>query len=226
MTSIGCVAVGPFGVAVQVAPQVGQGDEVRQRAREGGLELARLLAQLRLDVRQADEGVGLGLGREGPQFGRVAGQRLAVLADPQEALLGQAPALVAGHRAEPDVVLLGAGEVDAVRPALARRDDHQVDLRTTAQPDRGLVAAAPEDLLDVADWPMNRSRIAGASGVSARMSRSPMDSRRRRNEPAGVSATTPGAMARSDSWPSTSLGGPVEQQTRRAGLDAGDAARI
>ena len=61
-----------------------------------------------LDERQAEEGVRLGLGGEGPQLGGVAGQRLAVLADAQEALLGQAPALVAGHRPEPDVVLLGA----------------------------------------------------------------------------------------------------------------------
>ena len=57
-----------------------------------------VLAQLGLDERQAEEGVRLGLGGEGAQLGGVAGQRLAVLADPQEALLGQAPALVAGHR--------------------------------------------------------------------------------------------------------------------------------
>ena len=113
-------AVRPFRVAVEVAAQVLEPDEGRQRAREGRLELARLLAQLRLDVRQAEEGVRLGLGLERPQFGRVAGQGLAVLADPQEALLGQAPALVAGHRAEADVVLLGAREMDAVGPALRR----------------------------------------------------------------------------------------------------------
>ena len=83
-------------------------DERRQPAGQRRLDLAGVLAQLGLDERQAEEGVRLRLGRERPQLGVVAGQRLAVLADPQEALLGQAPALVAGHRPEPDVVLLGA----------------------------------------------------------------------------------------------------------------------
>ena len=69
-----------------------------QRAGQGGLDLALVLAQLGLDERQAEERVGLGLGGERAQLGVGAGQRLAVLADPQEALLGQAPALVAGHR--------------------------------------------------------------------------------------------------------------------------------
>ena len=95
-------------------------DERRERAGQRGLELAGILAQLRFDERQADERVCLGFGGERPKLGGVAGQRLAIVADPQEPLLGQAPALVAGHRAEPDVVLLGAGEVDAVGAALAR----------------------------------------------------------------------------------------------------------
>ena len=56
-----------------------------------------VLAQLGLDEGQAEERVRLGLGGEGAQLGLGAGQRLAVLADAQEALLGQAPALVAGH---------------------------------------------------------------------------------------------------------------------------------
>ena len=102
------VAVGPVGVAVQVAAQVGLGDERRQPAGQRRLDLAGVLAQLGLDERQAEEGVGVGLGGEGAQLGVVAGQRLAVLADPQEALLGQAPALVAGHRPQADVVLLRA----------------------------------------------------------------------------------------------------------------------
>ena len=87
----------------------------RQRPAQRGLDLAGVLAQLRLDERQAEERVRLGLGRERAELGGVAGQRLAVLADPQEPLLREAPALVAGHRPQPDVVLLGAGEVDAVR---------------------------------------------------------------------------------------------------------------
>ena len=100
---------------MQVAAQVGQGDQRRQRAGQRRLELAGVLAQLGLDERQAEERVGLGLGGEGPQLGGVAGQRLAVLADAQEALLGQAPALVAGHRPQADVVLLRAREMDRGR---------------------------------------------------------------------------------------------------------------
>ena len=109
MTSIGVDAVGPVGVGVQVAAQVAErrssgGSRPGQRR----LDLAAVLAQLGLDERQVEERVRLRLGRERAQLGGVAGQRLAVLADPQEALLGQAPAAVAGHRPEPDVVLLGA----------------------------------------------------------------------------------------------------------------------
>ena len=142
------VAVGPVGVAVQVAAQVGQVDELRQAAGQGSLDLAAVLAQLRDDERQAEERVRLVLGGERAQLGGIAGQRLAVLADPQEALLRQAPAAVAGHRAEPDVVLLGPGEVDPVGPRLARWHDHQVGLRPAHQPDGRLVAALVDDRID------------------------------------------------------------------------------
>ena len=57
---------------------------------------------------------------ERPEVGGVAGQRLAVLVDPDEALLGQAPAAVAGDAAEPDVVVGRAREVDEVGARLAR----------------------------------------------------------------------------------------------------------
>ena len=144
-------AVGPVRVAVQVAAQVGDVDEGRQRARERRLDLAAVLAQLRLDERQAEEGVRLGLGRERPELGGVAGQRLPVLADPQEPLLRERPALVAGHRAQADVVLLRPGEVDAVRAGLAGRHDHQVHLRAAQQADRGLVPAGVHDVVDGAE---------------------------------------------------------------------------
>ena len=85
---------------------------------------------------------------ERPQLGVGAGQRLAVIADPEEALLRQAPALVPGHRPEPDVVLLGPGEMDAIRAGLAGRHDHQVDLRSAHQPDGRLVAATIDDRVD------------------------------------------------------------------------------
>ena len=46
-----------------VAAQVGPGDEHGQSSGQPGLDLAAVLAHLRLDERQAEEAVGLGLGR-------------------------------------------------------------------------------------------------------------------------------------------------------------------
>ena len=97
---------------------------------------------------QAEEGVRLRLRGEGPELGGVPGERLAILADPQEPLLGQAPALVAGPLAEADVVLLGPREVDPVRAGLAGRHDHEVGLRAAQQADRRLVAALVDDVVD------------------------------------------------------------------------------
>ena len=74
-------------MAVEVAGQVVERDEVRERAVEGRLDLALILAQLGLDERQAEECVRLLLRGERPQLGDVTGQWLAVLADPQKALL-------------------------------------------------------------------------------------------------------------------------------------------
>ena len=45
-------AVGPVGVAVEVAPEVGERHEVGQPTGQGGLDLAPVLAQLGLDERQ------------------------------------------------------------------------------------------------------------------------------------------------------------------------------
>ena len=140
-------AVGPVGVAVQVAAQVVERDEARQRAGEGRLDLAAVLAQLRLDERQAEERVRLLLGGERPQLGAVTGQRLAVLADPQEALLGQAPALVAGALAEPDVVLLRAGEVDPVGAGVPGDMTMRSTCGPRSEPHGRLVSALVEDLI-------------------------------------------------------------------------------
>ena len=96
----------------------------------------------------------------------LAGQRLAVIPDPEEALLGQAPASVASALAEADVVLLATGEVDPVRARLARRNDQEVDLRTAEQPDGGLVRAAVDDPVDrgQADEPFHERRRVGRLG--------------------------------------------------------------
>ena len=135
-------------MAVQVAAQVAQLDQAREPAGERGLDLALVLAQLGLDERQAEEGVGLGLGGERAELGLGTGERLAVLADPQEPLLGQAPALVAGHRPQPDVVLLRAGEMDPVRPGCFGRHGHQVHLGPAEQADRRFGAALVDHVVD------------------------------------------------------------------------------
>ena len=142
-----------------VAPQVGDLDEGRQPAVPRGLDLARVLAQLRRHLGQVEEPVHLGLGGEGPQLGRGPGRDLALVVEAGEALLRQAPAAVAGDPAEADVVLLAAGEVDEVRPGLARRHRHEVDLRPAGQPHGGLVWPGPDDGLD-----RGQSREAGDDG--------------------------------------------------------------
>ncbi len=141
-------AVGPLGVTVQVAGEVLEPDEGRHPAGERGLDLTLVLAQLRFDERQPEEGVGFLLGREGPELGVIARERLAVLADPEEALLGQAPAHVPGSFPEADVVLLRAREMDAVRSRGAGRHHHEIDLRSAHDAHRGLGATLVQDLID------------------------------------------------------------------------------
>ena len=102
-------------MAVEVAREVLEPDEVGEPGRQGGLDLTMVLAQLGLDEREPEEGVGIVFRGERPQLGVVAAERLAALTDAQETLLGQAPAHVPGALAETDVVLLRSGEVDAVR---------------------------------------------------------------------------------------------------------------
>jgi hypothetical protein len=138
-------------VGVAIAPEVGLGNERRESPGPCRLDLTGVLAQLGLDERQIEERVRLGLGRERLQLRVRAGERLAVLADLQEAVLRQAPALVAGDRPEADVVLLRAREVDEVRPGLAGWHRHEVDLRAAEHPDRRLVATAADDLVGDAE---------------------------------------------------------------------------
>ena len=51
---------------MQVAAKIGELDEPRQAACDRCLDLAAVLAQLGLDVREVEERVDLGLGRERP----------------------------------------------------------------------------------------------------------------------------------------------------------------
>ena len=134
------VAVGGVGVAVQVAAHVAELDEPRELAPRGGLDLARVLAQLGRDPRQADRGVDLLLGRPG----HAPGARLA-----EHAVLVELEPAPDGHLADADVVLLGAGEVDEGGAEARRLDDAQVDLDPLPVPDRRLGLAALEHVGDL-----------------------------------------------------------------------------
>src|SRR5439155_15218528 len=138
----GVDAVRPVGVAVAIAAEVAQLDEVREAAGHRRLDLTTILAQLRLDERQSEERVGLRLVAEGPELGVRSGEGLAILADPQEPVLGEAPAEVARERAQADVVLLASREVDARGAGLAGRHDHEVDLWAAQEANRRLVRSA------------------------------------------------------------------------------------
>ena len=157
-------AVAPVGVRVEVAAEVRSRDQGRQAALVAGLDLAPVLAQLGLDVRQPEEAVRAGLVLERPELGGVALEWPAVLVDPEIALLAQRPAAITGDPAEPDVVVRGPGEVDEVRPGLAGRHDHQVDLRAAEDRDRRLRGAGAEDLVDdaqVGEPVDDRRRVRG-----------------------------------------------------------------
>ena len=103
-------------MAVQVAAQVRQLDQARRL--EAGLELAAILAQLGLDVRQAEQRVDLLLGLEAV---RLAGRVL------EDAVLGDVQPLAHRHLAERRVVVLGAGEVLEQVAERLGRDDPQID---------------------------------------------------------------------------------------------------
>src|SRR5664280_57062 len=149
----GVDAVRPVGVAVAIAPQIGARHEHRKRPRVTGLYLAAILAQFRLDERQAQETIGLPLGREGPEFRAVARRILArrilaVVAQAQVSLLGQTPAAVASDPPQPDVVFLRPCEMDQVSAHLAGRHDHQIHLRPAQKSDGGLVRPLRQNRLN------------------------------------------------------------------------------
>ena len=115
------------------------GDQVRQLAGERGLDLAAVLTQRGFDVRQAERLVDLRLGLGGEQ---VAGGRL------EQAVLVELQPLAHRHLADPDVVGLGAGEVDH-RGAPGLEGHHaEVDLEPVPRQDRGLRVAASDHPVD------------------------------------------------------------------------------
>ena len=95
-------AVGGRRVHVQVAAQVLERDQPRQRAGLGRLDLAAILAQFRRDERQAERLVDAFLG--------LAGHERTVV-HPVEAVFVQLEAALDGAVAKRDVVALRAGEV-------------------------------------------------------------------------------------------------------------------
>ena len=106
-------------MAMQVTLEVGELDQLRQRAIRRRLQLAAVLAQLRLDVFQPQQGVHLGLG--------LAAMRLA-RGVVEDAVLGDVNPLSCRRVAQRHVVLLGAREVLEQVAELIRRDDLQIDL--------------------------------------------------------------------------------------------------
>ena len=160
---------------------------VGSRPLAGRLDLAAVLAQLGLDARR---GRGSRTPRPRPRTcgarRRRPVERPALLVDPQEALLGQAPAAVAGDAAEPDVVVRRAREVDEVRPGLARRHDHEVDLRPAQDRDGRLRLARAQHLVRPRRGAVNRSTTVFGVRPSRRAGRG------RRSSPAGGAASPPG----------------------------------
>ena len=160
----GLAAIGPIGMGVQVAAQVGKLKERWQFARDGGFDFTGIFAQLRLDEGQVEEPIGRFLRGERSQLGGGAAQDRAVLSQAREALFGQAPALVPCSFAEAHVVRFGACEVDQICPGGSRRHPHQIDLRTTGLPNRGLLGSLVDHRLDIRqrrEPPNRRSRIHG-----------------------------------------------------------------
>ena len=138
-------------MGVQVALDVGKRDQLRQEALEGGLDLAVVLAQLGLDVRQSDLCVGFLLGAAG-DLGVILED--AVLVHLQAAL--HAPA---AHR---DVVRLGPGEI-VQRRAVARLGHHaDVHLQSGAQAHRRAGVPVAEHVIDVfeSDEPAHDVRVS------------------------------------------------------------------
>ena len=77
--------VRPVRMAVEgVAAGILEPDEVGEPGRQGGLDLTMVLAQLGLDEREPEEGVGIVFRGERPQLGVVAAERLAALTDAEK----------------------------------------------------------------------------------------------------------------------------------------------
>ncbi len=212
-------AIGPVRVRVRVALHVLAGDERRQPAGSGGLDLAVALRAARAAIH----------GR--PRRAYTSASSASSSSDPSSMTLNpfsdsDQPA-VERQSAECDVVLLVAGEVDEMGAPCGGRTDHQVDPWTVAQDDAGLVRPGRDDLVDLAERIERRDDrrrvLDGREEVEIADGRLAT----RRSDPAGSMRVTPRTSRRSLHQAGDERIGVVEQQARVAAapLDAGDRRR-
>ena len=119
-------AVGPVGVDMEIAADVGDGHETRQPVCLGGRYLAAVLAQFRLDECKTELLIDLRFGDAGnPPF---AGKHTVLV---------QFPAVLVGEAAQRDVVSFGAGKIEQRGAVAPLRDGADIDLQARPQHDGG-----------------------------------------------------------------------------------------
>ena len=194
-------------MAVQVAADVGELDEIGELARRRRRDLAVALAQLGLDVGEAEAlvdlslvgvlGDGAGLGLEDPVLGH------------REALLDRALAQV-------DVVLGRAGEVLEQVAVGVGSDDPQIDRDPVVGDDLGAGGCRRSRACATSPCSVSASARAFGSVAVAIRSMSLQVSARRRAEPAISTASLAGC-ARSALASSSAMGRTSESSSRSSG---------
>ncbi len=129
---------------MEVAAQVLDPDQAGKPALGRGLDLAAVLAHLGGDPGEAHGGVDVRLLAAGDEFALFL---LVPFLDPEDAVLGDAQALLDRPAAELDVVLLGAGEVDQSGAVALAGHHPQVHLEPRAEDDRAPRVAGHQDLV-------------------------------------------------------------------------------
>ncbi len=124
---------------VEVAADVGEGDELREGVGCGGFDLAGVFAQLGRDVVEVEGVVDFGLGGGGDD---------GVVFDAEEGVLVEGVAALDGALAEGHVVHLGAGEVLQRSSVAAAWEEADVDLEVVAEGEADFVLALGDELVD------------------------------------------------------------------------------
>ena len=135
----GVAAVGCVGVHVEVAANVGEGDEVREGVGGGGFEFAGVFAELRRDVVEVEGVVDVGF---------ACGCDDDVVFDAEQSVLVEGKAAFDGALAEGDIVHLAAGEVLQSGSVAAAGEEADVDLEVVAEGKADFVLAFGEELVD------------------------------------------------------------------------------